>query len=80
MSRRTRWQDLSPNRRRMIIAVGAADLGLRLVALVDVIKSPQSAIHGPKAMWIALLTAVNSAGVLPSAYLIWGRRRRHSDN
>jgi hypothetical protein len=51
------------------------DLGLRTWALVDLRRRPAENVNGPKAAWAAGLSVVSSAGLLPLAYLIFGRRR-----
>jgi len=72
---RTRWHDLDPRTQRLIMAVGAADALLKVVALVDLARRPASAVRGPKQAWAAALVAVNAAGAMPIAYFVWGRRR-----
>lgn len=75
-SGRQRWNDLSPARRRLVVAVGVLDAGLRVWALVDLKKRPAEEVNGPKALWGLALTVVSSAGMLPTAYLLLGRRHR----
>ena len=53
---------------------GMADAALRVYALVDVAKRPEAEIHGSKAMWVPALAVVSSMGLLPCAYLKYGRR------
>ncbi|MGC3994838.1 MAG: DUF5652 family protein [Propionicimonas sp.] len=60
--------------RGAVIAVAVVDVGLRAWALVDLVKRPQAGVNGPRAAWAVALAVVNSAGVLPAAYLLWGRR------
>jgi hypothetical protein len=69
-----RWSDLSPGSRRLIIAVGVAEAGLKAAALIDIRRRPASEIRGPKWAWIAALL-VNSAGLIPLSYFAYGRRR-----
>ena len=77
-SGRQRWNDLSPARRRLVVAVGVLDAGLRAWALLDLKNRPAEEVKGPKALWGLALTVVSSAGVLPTAYLLLGRREhRH---
>ena len=76
-SGRQRWNDLSPTRRGLVVAVGLLDAGLRAWALVDLKNRPADEVIGPKAVWGLALTVVSSAGVLPTAYLLLGRRHRH---
>ncbi|NHB84785.1 hypothetical protein G7085_09695 [Tessaracoccus sp. HDW20] len=54
---------------------GVLDAVLRAYALVDVARRDQSTINGPKEVWVPALTLVNSVGILPTAYLLWGRKR-----
>ena len=70
-----RWRDLSPARRAAVLSVAAVDLGLRTWALVDLRRRPAENVKGPKAAWAAGLSVVSSAGLLPLAYLVFGRRR-----
>ena len=51
-----------------------ADAALRVYALVDVARRPEAEIHGSKAMWVPALAVVSSMGLLPCAYLKYGRR------
>jgi len=74
-SKSSRWRDLSPARRRAVMSVAAVDLGLRTWALVDLRRRPAQNVKGPKAAWAAGLVVVSSAGILPLAYFILGRRR-----
>jgi hypothetical protein len=57
------------------MSMAAVDLGLRTWALVDLRRRPAQNVKGPKAAWAAGLVVVNSAGILPLAYFIFGRRR-----
>jgi hypothetical protein len=75
MSARRRWSDLSPRTRKLIIVGAVAESALKTVALVDLKKRPAAEIHGPKWAWIPGLTLVNSAGIIPMAYLLRGRRK-----
>ena len=70
------WGDLSPRTRRLIIAGAAVETSLKAVALVDLKRRAASEIRGSKWMWVPALTVLNSAGVAPLAYFLWGRRRR----
>ncbi len=59
-----RWSELSPAKRRGIVALGAAQVSLQLAALID--------LRGPKRVW-ATASFVNWLG--PLAYFACGRRR-----
>ena len=72
---RQQWDDLSPARRKLVITVGVVDAGMRAWALIDLKNRPADEVNGPKAVWALALTVVSSAGLLPAAYLVFGRRR-----
>ncbi|AEA28061.1 DUF5652 family protein [Pseudonocardia benzenivorans] len=72
---RKRWADLSPRSRQLIIAAAAIDGALKAVALVDLARRPDAEVRGRKALWAPAITLVNSVGVLPIVYLVFGRRR-----
>lgn len=74
-----RWSDLDERTRRLI-EVGAAFEGvLKIVALVDLKRRPAREINGSKRKWATAITLVNSLGVLPVVYFLYGRRTdRHS--
>jgi hypothetical protein len=73
---RQRWSDLSERTRRLIIAAAVADATLRVAALIDIKRQPASQIRGPKQVWAAAVAIINSAGVLPISYFVFGRRRQ----
>jgi hypothetical protein len=70
------WSDLSENTRRLIIAAGVTDVVLRVAALIDIIRRPASQIRGRKPVWAVAVAIVNSAGLLPISYFVFGRRRQ----
>jgi len=70
------WSDLSDRNRRLLITVAVADGALRVAALIDIKRRPASQIRGPKRVWAAAVAVVNSAGVLPISYFVFGRRRQ----
>ncbi len=72
---RQKWDELPPARKRLLIMVGVVDAGLRAWALVDLKNRPADEVKGPKAAWALALALGNSAGLLPAAYLLVGRRR-----
>ncbi len=71
-----RWSDLSERSRKLIIAAGVVDVTLRIAALIDIKRRPASQIRGRKGLWAAVVAVVNSAGVLPMSYFLFGRRRQ----
>ena len=62
--------------KRLAGLLGVVDLALRTVSVLDLIKRPQDEIRGPKAAWGVALAIVNSVGLVPGAYLLWGRRTK----
>lgn len=70
-----KWQALSPLQQKLIIAGSAIDTAAKAAALVDLSRRPAAAIRGPKWAWALALPVVNSAGTLPAAYFLFGRRR-----
>lgn len=71
-SARARWARLSSRQRALLLAAAAAELSLKVAALVDISRRPASEIRGPKAVWRMAL-AVNLLG--PLAYFTVGRKR-----
>jgi hypothetical protein len=72
---RQRWEDLPASRQRLVLGVAVFDAGMRAWALLDLKNRPDGQVNGPKAAWGLALTIVNSAGLVPAAYLLFGRRR-----
>jgi hypothetical protein len=70
-----KWSDLSKRTQRLIIVGAAVETSLKAAALVDIKRRPASEIRGSKWMWIPAVTIVNSAGLAPLAYFLYGRRR-----
>jgi hypothetical protein len=68
------WSDLSERTRRLIIAVAIADGTLRVAALVDIKRRPASQIRGRKWAWATAVAIVNSCGILPISYFVFGRQ------
>jgi hypothetical protein len=69
-----RWSDLSPRTQQAIVLVGGVEAGLKIAALIDLAQRPARQVHGSRARWAAVITLVNSAGVVPIAYFLRGRR------
>jgi hypothetical protein len=72
---RTKWQDMSPRTRRLIIALSTVEGVLKIAALIDLARRPASQIRGSKARWATAITLINSLGAVPIAYFARGRRR-----
>jgi hypothetical protein len=75
MAAERRWNDLSERTRRLIIVIAVAEGILKLAALIDIKRRPASQIRGPKWLWAPVVMVVNSAGIAPISYFIFGRRK-----
>jgi hypothetical protein len=75
MAARRQWNDLSDRTRRLITITAVAEGVLKLAALIDLKRRPASQVRGPRWMWATVVTVVSSAGVVPIAYFVFGRRR-----
>lgn len=69
----TRWSDLSPRSRKLIVAAAVAEAGLKAAVLIDLRRRPASQVRGSRRLWAAAML-VNSAGILPLLYFVFGRR------
>jgi hypothetical protein len=76
MNRGRRWSDLSERNRRLVVVGAVLEGALKIAALIDLKRRPASEIRGRKWIWATVVTLVNSVGVVPLAYLLFGRRRR----
>ena len=74
MRGRRRWADLSGRQRKLIVVAAAAEAALKAAALADLRRRPASEIRGPKAAWAIGVVTINSFGLAPLAYFIYGRR------
>ena len=68
------WKEMSPGKRCAVATVAVLDGGLRIWALADLARRPSEQVKGFKVAWAIALSVVNSAGVLPAAYLALARR------
>jgi type II secretory pathway component PulM len=71
----TRWSDLSPRSRRLILIGGAFEGLLKIAALVDLARRPRAEVRGSKARWAAAIVLTNSLGVVPVTYFVYGRHK-----
>ena len=71
---RKRWSKLSPRTRQAVIVTGAVEAGLKIAALIDLAQRPAEDVRGSKARWAIAIALVNSAGAVPVAYFLRGRR------
>ena len=70
-----RWSDLSERNRKRIIAAAIAEGALKTAVLIDLRRRPADQIRGSKRLWIIAAVLVNSAGIGPLSYFVFGRRR-----
>lgn len=70
-----KWSELSPRARRTVIAMGAGEGVLKVAALVDLARRPAAEVRGSKVRWALAVTLINSVGVVPVLYFVYGRRR-----
>jgi hypothetical protein len=66
------WRDLTDRQKRGIVLLGALQLALLAIALIDIRRRPADAINGSKRLWTAVLF-INGIG--PIAYFVFGRKR-----
>ena len=76
MNRGRRWSDLSERNRRLVVVGAVLEGALKIAALIDLKRRPATEIRGRKWIWATVVILVNSVGVVPLAYLLFGRRRR----
>jgi hypothetical protein len=67
------WGNLSPRARLLLAASAAAETGLKVAVLLDLRRRPASQVRGPKWLWASSMI-VNSAGLIPISYFVYGRR------
>jgi len=78
MAAQRRRGDLSEGTHKLIIAVAIAESILKGAALIDLKRRPANQVRGPKWFWAPVIAVVNSAGVVPISYFVFGRRRSSS--
>jgi hypothetical protein len=69
-----RWSEMSDRTRALIVVAGIAEGALKIAVLVDLRRRPASQVRGSKRAW-RLSLLVNSAGLIPLSYFVYGRRR-----
>jgi len=67
-----KWSELSERQRAFFLAAAAAELALKIAALLDIKRRPAELIRGPKGLWRAAM-AINLFG--PLSYFVFGRKR-----
>ena len=73
--RNRKWSELSERSRRLVVLGAVLEAILKLAALLDMRRRPASEIRGPKWLWATSVATISSAGLLPIAYFLLGRRR-----
>lgn len=71
---RRRWSDLDPRLRQTLMLVGTVEAGLKIAALIDLARRPARQVRGSKRWWAVAIALMNSAGAVPIAYFLRGRR------
>ena len=74
MAAQRRWSDFSERTRRLIIITAVAEGILKVAALIDIKRRPANQIRGPKWLWAPVVAVVNSVGIVPISYFVFGRR------
>jgi hypothetical protein len=69
-----RWSEMDPRVRQALTVVGAVEAGLKIAALIDLAQRPAPEVRGSKRVWALAIALVNSAGAVPLAYFLRGRR------
>lgn len=68
-----KWSEMSPRRRKLIVAAGVGEACLKAAMLIDLKRRPASQVRGSKWLWTPL-ALVNFVG--PVSYFAIGRRWR----
>ena len=68
---RQSWSELSRPQQTAIVVLGAVELALTTVALIDLVRRPSVQVRGPKLAWV-VGCVVQPVG--PIAYLVLGRK------
>jgi hypothetical protein len=59
----------------VLVVGGAIEALLKIAALVDLRRRPAAEVRGSKRSWATAIVVANSAGAVPIAYFLRGRRR-----
>lgn len=70
MMNNKKWSEMSRAQQGAVVVLGAAEVVLTAVAVVDLVRRPAEQVRGPKVAWAAGLV-IQPVG--PIAYLAWGR-------
>lgn len=66
---------LTERNRRVLISLAAIEAALKVVMLADLRGRSDLEVRGSRRIWM-WSTVVNSAGLIPIAYFLFGRRKR----
>lgn len=69
--------DLDPRTQKILVVVGVAETALKIIALIDLVRRRKESVRGNKIGWAAAIATINSAGVVPISYFLFGRRREN---
>jgi hypothetical protein len=58
----------------MIVVGVVLEAVVKVAALRDLKRRPADQVRGPKWLWGGVITVANSAGLVPAAYFVLGRR------
>jgi hypothetical protein len=67
-------KNLSPRTRKLLVGVAAVETVLKVIMLVDLRRRPAAQVRGSKRVW-TVASMINSAGLVPLGYFVFGRRR-----
>jgi hypothetical protein len=67
-------RQLSERNRRILIATAAVEAALKAAMLIDLRSRTDAEVRGARRLW-GWSALVNSAGLIPIAYFVVGRRR-----
>jgi hypothetical protein len=76
MTVKKRWRNFSKRTRKLIITTAVAEGILKVMALIDIKRRPRDEIRGRKWLWAVAVTVVNSVGIVPISYFVFGRRQQ----
>ena len=74
-AQRTKFSDLTPGRRALVLLLGVLQLGLLISAQLDIQRRRPDEVRGPKVWW-RVICLINFFG--PVSYFRWGRRTEPS--
>jgi hypothetical protein len=66
---------MNPRVRRVLLVLGSAEGLLKFLALADLRRRSEREVNGAKRKWALAISFINSAGVVPVLYFLFGRRR-----